>query len=260
MLQPSRGLWNVSKPGLRDLAVNALIDAVASGELKTGERLLESDLAHKMGISRAPIREALLILQNTGIVTYVPRKGCCVAPITRQDVEEICSLRTALEGLAARIVARAATEGELAGLEEILEDIEKANTWQEKVERDVELHRAICRLSGHKRLNRMWDNMAIETRIMIANFRAHRLSETVDIAVHRGIVDALKSRDSELAVRRIEEHHEAAKSLFLKVVKEMSAEQEADRTGDSKGVLDAANCGTTKDENECGVNSYRTTR
>lgn len=222
MPQPSKGLHFLNRPGLRDLVVNAIINAIASGELRTGERLLESDLAQKMGISRAPIREALLILQNTGIVTYIPRKGCCVAAITKEDVEEIYNLRAAVEGLAARIVAKIATEQEIARLEGLLIEIEKATTWWDKVDRDVELHRAICRLSGCKRLNRMWENMAVETRIMIANCRAHRLPETVDLRIHRRIVEALKSREPELAARSIEEHHEAAKSLFLKVIDEIS--------------------------------------
>ena len=87
---------------LRDVVFNTLRQAILRGELKPGERLMEIQLANKLGVSRTPIREAIRKLELEGLVSIIPNKGAYVTGITRKDVEDIYAIRSLLEGLCAR--------------------------------------------------------------------------------------------------------------------------------------------------------------
>ena len=80
---------------LRDVIFNTLRDAIVSGDLKPGERLMEVDLAEKMGVSRTPVREAVRKLEMEGLVTMVPRKGTHVAELSAKDIMDVLEVRAA---------------------------------------------------------------------------------------------------------------------------------------------------------------------
>lgn len=206
------------RPELRDMVMTSIINAIAAGYIRPGELLLEGELAQSLNVSRSPIREALSALHNAGIVNHIPRKGWCVAPITGKDVEEICSLRAVVESLAAKVITTTISEEQIAELEILVQEMENATTWREKVEKDFEFHGTICKLSNYKRLNKIWEVMAVETRMMIACCKAHGLPETIYVGVHREILDALRTRDPDLVVQKVNEHHQAARKLFLEVL------------------------------------------
>ena len=89
---------------LRDVVFNTLREAILKGELKPGERLMELQLASKLGVSRTPIREAIRMLEQEGLAVTMPRKGAEVAKMTLKDMEDVLEVREALDELAAKIV------------------------------------------------------------------------------------------------------------------------------------------------------------
>ena len=101
---------------LRDVVFNTLRQAILRGELKPGERLMEIQLAQRLGVSRTPVREAIRKLELEGLVLMIPRKGAEVAEITIKDLEDVLQVRAALEELAVRDACEKITEEQLKEL------------------------------------------------------------------------------------------------------------------------------------------------
>ena len=101
---------------LRDVVFQTLRKAILKGELKPGERLMEVQLANRLGVSRTPIREAIRKLELEGLVTMIPRRGAEVAEITEKNMRDVLEVRRALEELAVKIACDKITEGELKEL------------------------------------------------------------------------------------------------------------------------------------------------
>ena len=102
---------------LRDVVLNTLRQAILTGELKPGERLMEIHLADKMGVSRTPIREAIRRLELEGLVTMIPRRGAVVAQITEKSMADVLEVRRALDAFCAELACDRITEEELKNLE-----------------------------------------------------------------------------------------------------------------------------------------------
>ena len=98
---------------LRDVVFNTLRQAILRGELKPGERLMEIQLANKLGVSRTPIREAIRKLELEGLVLMVPRKGAEVAEITEKNMLDVLEVRKALEELAAELACERITKEQI---------------------------------------------------------------------------------------------------------------------------------------------------
>jgi len=111
---------------LRDIVFKTLREAIVTGELKPGERLMEIKLANEMGVSRTPVREAIRKLEQEGLVRLTARKGAEVAPINAKDLKEVLEIRKALEGLACQMACQHATEEQIQDLSRINQDIEEA--------------------------------------------------------------------------------------------------------------------------------------
>ena len=105
---------------LRDVVFNTLRQAILTGELKPGERLMEIHLANKLGVSRTPIREAIRKLELEGLVKIIPNKGAYVTGITPKDVQDIYMIRSILEGMCARWATEHITPEQIEQLEEIV--------------------------------------------------------------------------------------------------------------------------------------------
>ena len=105
---------------------NYLTNAIIEGRLKTGDRLVESELQRKLGVSRTPIREAFRILEKNGLIITIPRKGAYIREITLKDIKENFPVRAWLEGLAARLAVPNMTEKDIDTLKEKLAGMEQA--------------------------------------------------------------------------------------------------------------------------------------
>ena len=107
---------------LRDVVFNTLRQAILRGELKPGERLMEIQLANKLGVSRTPIREAIRKLELEGLVLMIPRKGAEVAEITEKNMRDVLEVRKALEELAVQLACEKITAEEIEEMKKAAEE------------------------------------------------------------------------------------------------------------------------------------------
>ena len=105
---------------LRDVVFNTLRKAILRGELKPGERLMEIQLANKLGVSRTPIREAIRKLELEGLVLMIPRKGAEVAQITEKNMQDVLEVRKALEELSVQLACERITPEQVIGSSPII--------------------------------------------------------------------------------------------------------------------------------------------
>lgn len=175
-----------------------LRQAIVTDQLKPGQRIVEREIAEAMATSRGPVRDALLLLENEGLVVRYPHRGTFVASLTLEDAEEIYSLRQAIEALAVQYVLRRATPEQLDELDEYVDrmaiEARQGYDLMTATELDLDFHRAICRISGHRRLLEAWDALSAQTRVLLlARMRRqpHEYEEQV-VEWHRRLVDALR--------------------------------------------------------------------
>ena len=147
---------------LRDVVFNTLRKAILRGELKPGERLMEIQLANKLGVSRTPIREAIRKLELEGLVVMVPRKGAHVAKITLQELNDVLEVRRGLEEMAITKACERITEEELDELEASamrFEKLLKSGEIMELAAEDVKFHDVIYNATCNRRLIQILNNL-----------------------------------------------------------------------------------------------------
>lgn len=194
---------------LRDVVFNTLREAILKGDLKPGERLMELQLASKLGVSRTPIREAIRMLEQEGLAVTTPRKGAEVAKMTLKDMEDVLEIRDALDELAVRIACQKITDEQLKQLEEVKELFEKntqTNNVKNIAEADVSFHDVIYEATGNPKLVTLLNNL----REQVYRYRVEYIKDPKNyptlIAEHEAILDSLKNRDVKNAVEAMHVH------------------------------------------------------
>jgi len=161
MVLKSSGLTLASRRVLSDVVTDDLRDAILSHDLEPGMRIAEDGLAVQLGVSRGPVREALMRLEREGLVTIERHKGARVASWTATDIEEIYSMRKVLESLAFEWACKNATPEDIAGMEDVLSRYsrltEKQKTPREVSKLDLEFHSTVFVAAHHERLNKTWE-------------------------------------------------------------------------------------------------------
>lgn len=221
---------------LADEAAELVRDRIFSGDLPRGERLVEARLAEQLGVSRGPVREALQMLRAEGLVQEEPRKGMFVVSPSEDDVRDIYAVRAAIEGRAARILAREREPAVLAELDRTIDELEaaaKSGDARAVNESDLALHEAICRLTGNRRLHRIFLETVPILRTLLKLDEALYSSHSEVVGEHRAIVDAIKSGDGEAADKRTEAHFERACELLVDYLAASATESEIERTAPS---------------------------
>lgn len=203
---------------LREVVYETLRDAIRSGSLPPGERLMEIQLAEELGVSRTPVREAIRKLELERFVVMLPRRGTYVANLSLKDINEVFEIRAALDGLAAGLAAERITEEELEQMErllvEIAEHIEQRDN-KKIVETDEAFHDILYRASRNERLVGIIYNL----REQFTRFRSvsinypGRLQNTLE--EHRQLVEAIAQRNGEVAQQKAREHIENAEQTLL---------------------------------------------
>jgi DNA-binding GntR family transcriptional regulator len=188
--------FNDYKP-LRDVIFTTLREAIVSGELKPGERLLEVKLADKMGVSRTPVREAIRKLELEGFVVMLPRKGAHVADLSVKDIANVLEIRAALDALATELAAQRMTDSELNDLKRIHEQFIShvaRNNLQGAIKKDMEFHDAIYKAARNEKLVQVSGNLWEQVqRFRVVYMRDHNSAEAV-INEHSEILEALSEK------------------------------------------------------------------
>ena len=187
---------------LRDVVFNTLRKAILRGELKPGERLMEIALANRLGVSRTPVREAIRMLEQEGLVIMIPRKGAQVAQITMKDLNDVLEVRLGLEELAMQFACKRITQEEIGEMKQALEEIERLQEAEDVTalaEADVAFHDIIYKATDNKRLNQIINNV----REQMYSYRVEYLKDSSTrgtlLKEHREIYEAVAGRDEERA-------------------------------------------------------------
>ncbi|WP_300526466.1 GntR family transcriptional regulator [Aminiphilus sp.] len=218
---------------IRDMIYDRLREAVFNGELKPGDRLVESELGDRMSVSRTPVREALRKLEMEGIVEYLPRKGVVVKGFSREDIIEIYSIRQALEVMSTLAAAERITPEELAFLRACLDSAERhmACGDNEAVFKDhQEFTDALIASSKMPRLIQLIGTY----REYLHRFRRITLGKKprqTDVLVqHRAILDAVAEKNLAAVEHLVKAHLQTALDAYL-----VSLESEASGNREDKG-------------------------
>lgn len=215
---------NDYKP-LREVVFNTLREAIVKGELKPGTRLMEVQLAEKMGVSRTPIREAIRKLELEGLVNMIPRKGAHVADLSVKDIMDVLEVRASLDGLATFLSASRITDGELKELRQIQSQftayMEKGNL-HGTVKKDVEFHDVIYRSSRNEKLIQIVSNLSEQVhRFRIIYLKDYSSPRNV-AKEHSEIIDAISSKDPEIAQKVAASHIKNQEVTIIKSIEKNS--------------------------------------
>jgi DNA-binding GntR family transcriptional regulator len=196
----------VRRTVLREEVKNVLLERILSGHYAPGERLVETRIAQELGVSQAPVREALRDLQSVRFVETIPFRGARVRAVSDAELIEVYPIRGALEEIAAREAAKR-LKGDVSALDAELRAMKNARGLREQVEHDVRFHQLIVEASGNSRLLEMWASLEVEARTAITALRTG-LTPREAAEMHQPIIDALRRRDSRGAGRAIRSHVE----------------------------------------------------
>lgn len=212
----------VKPAALTDWAYETIKEDVLNLRHPPGGQLRVETLADQMGISRTPVREALLRLQSEGLLRSVARVGFFVTEISRVDLQELFELRILLESYIADKAATYLTDADLKRLDDLVKDqnmvVTKTGDLATFLKMDVELHDLLLERAGNKRLIRMMETVQDLTfRERALSIRsAQNISET--LKEHQRLVEGLHRRDGQLASRLMREHLSAVRDRILRLV------------------------------------------
>lgn len=197
-----------------------LIDAILTGKLATGERIVETHVARELNVSQGPVREALRDLEFLGFVETQPFRGSYVRRFSHQELLQIYPIRAAIEGVAAHAAASlgdADLEGHLRELREYYGQMLAAaenNDGHAHAKADIHFHSAVVRASGNPLLYTIWDNLRLATTTFMSAILTHRgLPELANR--HLALLNALEARDPDAAERAAKWHIEELRQWIL---------------------------------------------
>lgn len=208
---------------LRAMVFQKLRDDILSGEYEEHEELHEQKLAKSMGVSRTPVREAIRQLALEGLVELVPNKGAYVTGIGEKDVHDIYLVRSLLEGLCARWATENITDEQIEEMEEILLlsefHLRKKNSekMEQVSEMDGKFHEVLYKASNSRILERTLSDFHKYVKLARKISVGSKNRAEKSISEHRGILEAIKNRDADLAEKLAHEHIMAVmKNLDIK--------------------------------------------
>jgi DNA-binding GntR family transcriptional regulator len=199
---------------LRQEVLEALRSAILANRMKPGSRLLEAEVANRMGVSRAPVREAIRQLEQEGLVEFFPHRGAVVVGLPEDEIDAIYELRALIEERAIARACETATEDDLARLRSLIVDMQaalKQRDIDEVAEIDLRFHGAIVELSGFSLLKHIWQSLdgLVRVRSYQALDRPGRAAQyflSGSIASHSILVDAIRARDPLHAAEAVRAH------------------------------------------------------
>ena len=194
---------------LRDVVFNTLREAILRGELKPGERLMEIQLANKLGVSRTPIREAIRKLELEGLVLMIPRKGAEVAQITEKSLRDVLEVRRALENLAVQLACLRMSPQTLADLKaaaRAFEEILGGEDVTAVAEADVAFHDVIYMATDNQRLISLLNNLREQMYRYRVEYLKKKEYHKQLLWEHQEIIRAIEAGEIDVATKITEQH------------------------------------------------------
>ena len=225
----------IEQQSLVQLAAEAIREMILSGELRPGDHLVEERLTETLGISRPPLREAFRLLQREGLVVGIPRRGNVVSPLTSQDVNEIFTLRAALERLAMELAVPVRQLDRMMRCRSALEAMADSARREDRaglVKTAFEFHLALVALAGNRRLEEMYHSLWLQMALCMAantRFRESRNESLTDnVARHRLLLEIVESGELKDVLVAFEAHGDRA--FFEELVETLAAADDAPLT------------------------------
>ena len=197
-----------TRSNLRAQIKDVILQRIVAHEYAPGARLVETRIAQELGVSQAPVREALRDLEQLGCVVHEPFRGCSVRAFSADELLEAFPVRAALEALAARLAATSITEEELLQLADLLETMRAAarrGDAHDQSQANAAFHATIVRAAGNRTLERQWSFLEPFSRTYLTvsqpGLDLRALSER-----HVPILDALRARDGDAAAEAMHRH------------------------------------------------------
>ena len=212
------GLQPITQESTPTLIAAQLREHISEGSLAPGSQLVEMDIAGALGVSRGPVREAIQRLTQEGLVVSIRNRGVFVAEFGEADIRDIYEARTAVEKAAAGVLVSGDHHG--AGRELLIkvEDMEAARLHSDSEtmsEADVAFHQKLVAMASSPRLSRMHGTLLTETRMCLNRLEGRYLDESVRVAEHRHIAEALREGNRELLMTLLDAHKDDALARLL---------------------------------------------
>ena len=207
---------------LRDVVFNTLRQAILRGELKPGERLMEIQLANKLGVSRTPIREAIRKLELEGLVLMIPRKGAEVAEITEKNMLDVLEVRRALEELAVKLACERITEEEIQELKDAADAFQKILSEKDitKIaEADEAFHDVIFKSTGNDRLIQLLNSLREQMYRYRLEYLKREEYHPQLLEEHQQIIDRITRKDQSEAAELIDRHIVNQVDVMLEMIR-----------------------------------------
>jgi DNA-binding GntR family transcriptional regulator len=193
---------------LGEHVAESLRDAIFGGHFRPDQRLSEAQIAGSLRVSRAPVRDALAQLELEGLVVRINNnRGIAVRLLSHQDMDEICSLRYALESLGLRRAIQHATEEHLDHMASVIEETKQVTSAGQLALLDLKFHEAIVRAANHERLLASWLNLRSQIRLLLVQ---RNLDDTGTVQgtlrSHLALLDVIRKRDEKRALTMLGHH------------------------------------------------------
>ncbi|MBQ8232194.1 MAG: GntR family transcriptional regulator [Lachnospiraceae bacterium] len=204
---------------LRDVVFNTLRQAILTGELKPGERLMEIHLANRLGVSRTPIREAIRKLELEGLVTMIPRRGAEVAQITEKSMSDVLEVRRAMDALCVELACERISDEEIMDLKAACDNFERAVRSKDAkkiAQADVELHDIIVKATGNSRLIQLINNLSEQMYRYRYEYIKDASQHARLIEEHRIIYESIVRKDKETASQAAKMHIDNQEKAIMK--------------------------------------------
>ena len=186
-------------------------DMIMNQELRPGERIPEDRIAETLGVSRTPIREAIRLLQQLGLVDIVPRRFARVVEIDSDTKRNLGELRIAIDTISVRRLAETATNEQCDILTGIAEECLKLSQTGNRVElfrKDSDFHITMARMSGNPYLENIVEGLTSRVQLMLANSYSGLKYSRTEHFTHFEIIESLRRHDVDLAVEQAVKHLE----------------------------------------------------
>lgn len=207
---------------LRDVVFNTLRQAILTGELKPGERLMEIHLANKLGVSRTPIREAIRKLELEGLVTMIPRRGAEVAQITEKSLKDVLEVRRALDALSVELACDRISKEELDALAAACDTFEAATKTRDPkkiAQADVALHDIIVKATANTRLIQLVNNLSEQMYRYRFEYIKDESTHEQLVKEHRILYESIRGKDTETAAKTAKLHIDNQENSIMKQLK-----------------------------------------
>ena len=204
-------LTPANRKSLGEDVAERLRDAILHGELSPGQRLREEELSARIQVSRGPVRDAFILLEHEGLVQSSRNRGVSVVELTRNDLQEIYTLRSVLEPLAISLAIEREDASDLAEMDASLAEMTSAFsrriTERDAARLDVQFHDTIYQAAHHQRLSNAWEQIRLPTYwFMLSRNVASSDWREGTVQGHAEILKVIKKGNQDAAVEVTKEH------------------------------------------------------